>query len=54
MMPRYKAFKFLSTLQEKFLSMYSPHQIQNAVAYGLPFQEEIKRLMVLISSISPI
>ena len=41
-----KAYKFLEAIKQKFYNTFQKDQIKNAVAYGLPFVEQIKGTMV--------
>lgn len=41
-----KAYKFLEGIKEKFYDAYQPDQIKAAIAYGLPFGEQLRNAMV--------
>ena len=43
-----KAYKFLDSIKQKFYSTFQMNQINTAIAYGLPFIEELRNGMVTI------
>ena len=45
-MKKAKAYNFLEEIKKRFYNAYQQHQIETAISYGLPFEDQLRAAMV--------